>query len=209
MSESVRQLAASNTFITKKQAREVLGLTVDQSVSAFENLVRWGWLIREEHGIYRFNEQKAQAREASVEDRIWRLCRMIKPSFSVAELASQGGTTANYVYRLLRTYRADGFVAQAGRRAALTGSMEKLWRLTPKGRSQRDRPILPEWTPDPQIAMAVKLNRLICTGMVVRFEDARAEAIKLCGEIARALGGMDESTEAEAAAEGKGEKGDG
>lgn len=182
-SEAVRQLAASSVILTKKQAREALGISVDQAVSAFDNLVRYGWLIREEHGVYRFNERKEPAREASVEERIWRLCRMIKPSFSAAQLAAEGGTTTNYVYRLLRAYRAAGFIAAAGRKKALSGSTEKLWRLTPKGRTRRERPVIEEWTPDPLVALVVKLNRLVCTGLAARIPFEAENAVRLCLEL--------------------------
>lgn len=179
--ESVRQFAAANCLVRRKQVADALGLTLDQARAAIVALVGQGSLKRVAHGWYEFTGVRESKHEAPVEERIWRAMR-INPKFAASDIAMQAGTTASYFYKRLREYRAEGYVKPAGQRV-VPGGREKLWRLTMKGRDLLERPKIDEYRADPLVADAVKLNKLVCTGMARRFEDARAEALRLCASI--------------------------
>ena len=188
ITDRVRQYAAAGNIIRKAQAADALGLTPEQVKSAVQTLVEQGWLRRIEHGIYRFEPRTASAHEAPLEDRIWRAMR-INPKWACSDIAIQAGTTVSYVYKRMRDYVAEHLVAPAGRRP-VAGASEKLWRLTGKGKQHLDRPPVEPFEPDPLVVAAVKLNRLVCTGMAARPGDAQVEAIRLCRELEKKLSGV-------------------
>ncbi len=184
--EPVRQFAAANGVVRKKQVADALGITVEQARYAFETLVKQGHMRKVGLGSYEFVEQRRDVREAPLEDKIWRAMR-INPTFSSSDVAIQAGTTKSYFYKRLREYRAEGFVKPAGVRRVPAGT-EKLWRMTGKGRDLQDRPRVVEFRADPLVVLAVNLNKLICTGRAQRYEDARHEAQRLAAEIISELG---------------------
>ena len=182
--ERVRQYASVAGLVTRLQIREALGLTAGQARSATETLVKQGRLVRIGHGTYEFVSERRSAREAPLEDRIWHAMR-ISPKFSASEIARLSGSTTSYIYKRMRIYRAEEFVASQGRRETPAGT-EKLWRLTAKGQEHIQRPAVEEYQPDPLIVAAVKLNRLVCTGLI-RFVEGREEALRLVLEIGNML----------------------
>lgn len=183
--ERVRQFASANSMVRKKQIAEALELTVNQVRTAVESLIAQGYLKQVSHGVYEFTDRKVSAREAPVDDRIWHAMR-INPSWSASDIAMQAGSTTSYIYKQLRYYRAEGFVRQAGQRA-VPGGREKLWRLTLKGCNHLIKPQVDPFEPDSLVVMAVKLNKLVCTGAAMRFVDEREEAKRLCSDIGYAL----------------------
>ena len=66
------------------------------------------------------------------------------------------------------------------------GGAAKVWRLTAEASRMVDVPSVEEYSPDPMVIAAVRLNRLVCMGLV-RFVDERSEAIRLCREISAGL----------------------
>lgn len=184
--EPVRQFAAANGVVRKKQVADALGITVEQARYAIETLVGQGHLRRIGLGSYEFVEQRRVDRGAPLEDKIWRAMR-VNPTFSSSDVAIQAGTTKSYFYKRLREYRAEGFVKPAGVRQ-VPGGVEKLWRMTGKGREHLERPRVVEFRADPLVVKVVNLNKLICTGRAQRYEDARHEAQRLAAEIIADLG---------------------
>jgi len=180
--DTVCRYAAANSLVRKKQIEKALGIHKSQVVHAIDQLVRTGRLVKIGHGTFEFVDKPLPGKGAPINDRIWKGMR-IKPTFSCSELAMLAGTTTSYVYKLMRRYRGKGLVVQHGRRPALSGASEKVWRLTPKGREHLKRPRVADFEPDPLILKAVKLNRLICTGMVLHMVDERQKAMRLCREI--------------------------
>ncbi|MCE5242897.1 MAG: hypothetical protein LLF99_06835 [Desulfobacteraceae bacterium] len=178
--ERVRQCAAACGVVTRARLRESLGLTAAQVQHAVETLVKRGRLNRIGRGAYEFLPEAGRPREAPPEDRIWHAMR-ISPKFSSSEIARLAGSTTSCIYKRLRVYRAEGLVAQLGRRQ-VPGGAEKLWRLTAKGREHIERPAVDDFKPDPLTVAVVRLNRFICTGQV-RFVDELKESIRLAAEI--------------------------
>jgi hypothetical protein len=183
--DAVRNYAAINFTVSKKQVREALGLTVDQSKNAFDNLLKTGNLRRIGHGVYQFVD-RIERPQAEIMDKIWRAMKVSGP-FSVAEIAKLSGSTVNYVYKRFRQYRADGFIKDAGSRPTYGTGTEKLFRLTVKGKKKAHNPRVENWQPDPLALAAVNLNRLICSGVAVRDKDAAIEAMGLLKVLKKGL----------------------
>jgi DNA-binding MarR family transcriptional regulator len=110
----------------------------------------------------------------------------INPSWSAGDIAQQAGTTISYVYNRLRVYRAQGFIKRYGVET-ISGARVRIWRLTAEASKQIDLPKAQEYSPDPLVVAAVRLNKLVCQGLV-RFVDERLEAMTLCNEILKGLG---------------------
>ena len=189
ITDMVRNLAAASGFIRKPQAMDSLGLTVTQADAAIRTLKEQGFLKRVGHGTYEYRHKPMDGNESPVEDKVWRAMRL-SPTFSASELSRIAGTTTNYIHKLLRKYRSEGILVAAGQQTALSGSHEKLWRLTPKGKKQQVRPRLKTFKPDPIVIAVVALNKLVCTGMAARFEEENRKALKLCREIMEGLSGL-------------------
>jgi hypothetical protein len=186
--ELVRAYASQAGTFTKRAARETLGLSAQAVSVAVDTLLRGKRIKRVAKATYEWIPEKRAARESPLEDRIWHAMR-INSSWSAGDIALQAGSTTSYVYKRLRVYRAAGFIKQAGARRIPGGStkqLEKLWKLTMEASRKIDLPKVDEYLPDPLIVAAVRLNRLICTGLV-RFVDERKEAIRLCQEILAGL----------------------
>lgn len=194
--EAVRQFAAAQGIVRRKQVADALGLTIEQARGSIETLVAQGRLKRIGHGSYEFQEARESRREAPIEERIWHAMR-INPTFAASDIALQAGTTTSYFYKRMREYRAEGYVRPAGQRPLPGGGSERLWRLGMKGRELLDRPKVEEFHPDPVVLAVVKLNRLVCTGMAMRYEDACREAVKISCEIAGMLENRREERERE------------
>lgn len=192
ITDMVRRYASANSLIRKKQAAEALGFTKDQVVAAVGTLTDQGFLKRVAHGTYEYIDRPMAGKDSPINDRVWRGMRM-HPIFSCSELARLGGTTTNYVYKLMRRYRAEGLVAPAGRGTTLGGHHEKKWRLTPKGKQHRERPLVKAFEPDPLVMKTVMLNKLVCSGLARCMPDERARAVRLCGEIETMLGSEQET----------------
>jgi hypothetical protein len=156
--------------------------------TAVDTLMCGKRLRRVAKGTYEWIPEKAKGREAPLEERIWHAMR-INPTWSAADIAQQAGTTVSYVYKRLRIYRAAGHIKRHGIKAVPGGSA-KIWRLTAEASRQIDVPRIEEYSPDPLVVAAVRLNKLVCQGLV-RFVDERREAIRLCGEISAKLGESD------------------
>ena len=109
----------------------------------------------------------------------------INPTWSAADIAQQAATTVSYVYKRLRVYRAEGLIKRKGAKH-VPGGMVKLWRVTSLAARTIDVPRVEEYSPDSIVVAAVRLNRLVCTGLV-RFVDERREAIGLCNKIINGL----------------------
>lgn len=187
VADMVRQFAAAHGTITKLQVRQSLGLGVDQSARAVDTLLRRGFLSRLRHGVYAFVSDRSagesSGRSADMEDRI-RRAMQINERWSVAEIAQQAGTTESYVYKRLQAYRKADWVRQCGVRQKPNQCVEKLWRLTLKGRDALFASAAQEsFRPDPVVMMAVELNRLVCSGMAQHVEEHREEALRLCRDL--------------------------
>lgn len=191
ITERVRNLAAAHNFIRKQQVIETLCLTKKQADAAFNTLRDQGFLKRVGHGTYEYMQKPMEGANSPIEDKVWRAMR-ISPTFSASELARVAGTTANYVYKLFRMYRPEGFIEPAGRQTGLSGFSEKKWRLTPKGRHRRQRPRLKVFKPDPLVMAVVALNKLVCTGIAIRSEEDNRKALKFCREIEDGLRDLSE-----------------
>lgn len=186
MTDMVRAFACANSVIRKRQAAEALGLKLDQVVSAVGTLREQGFLRRISHGVYAYVDQPMAGKEAPINDRIWRGMK-IHPVFGCSELARLSGSTDNYVSKLIRQYRNEGLVEAAGRGENLSGTSEKRWRLTARGKARGERPQIKPFEADALVMKTVTLNKLVCSGMAQRLPDARAKAVKLCMEIVAAL----------------------
>lgn len=184
--EMVRNFAAANTTIRKKQVRESLGLSVEQVSYAIDTLVHQGYLKRIGHGSYLFNDY-VQKIGADINDKIWKAMKVSSGSFSSAEIARLAESSTAYVYKRFRMYRADGFLKDAGTRKTHGSGWEKLWRLTSKGKGKSMNPNLEAFTPDPLIMAAVNLNRLICSGLAVRDAEAATQAMAFIEQIKNGL----------------------
>ena len=183
--EAVRAYASRTVRISRRGTRMDLGLSAQEVDTAFDTLIRTGRIKRTGKGIYQWCE-KRKGKEAPLEARIWHAMRINSPSWSASDIAQQAGTTTSYVYKRLRVYRAEGFIQRAGIKRVPGGAV-RLWRLTSTAAKMIELPRVEEYSPDPLAVAAVRLNRLICTGLV-RFVDERREAINLCNEIVNRSG---------------------
>ncbi len=182
--EMVRNFAAVNGTVQKKQIKKSLDLSQDQVVYAVNTLVDQGYLIRIGHGLYQFSDI-VEKPLADITDKVWRAMG-IRPSFSASDIAKLSGSTVNYIYKLFRAFKADGFIKNAGVRP-VPGSREKLYRLTIKGEKQALNPKLETFKPDPLVMAVVNLNRLICSGVAIRDQEAGEIALKLVEQIKNGL----------------------
>jgi molybdopterin converting factor small subunit len=177
---AVRAYAATTGRFTRAAVRSALGLSEQSASTAIDTLLRGGriqWVAR---ATYEWVPEKKPNREAPLEDRIWHAMR-INQTFTSADIALQAGTTVSYVYKRLRLYRSEGFVKQRGVKR-VNGASCKLWRLTSDASQKIEVPVVKDYSPDPAAVAAVRLNRLVCTGLV-RFEDERKQAVSLCKEL--------------------------
>jgi hypothetical protein len=182
--EKIWQVGAALGKFSPKQLRET-GFTDDQVNTALKTLQHQGKLRKIGRGQYELTNERQKVREAPLEERIWHAMR-INPSWSCSEIALQAGTTVSYVYKRLRAYRAEGFVKRAGARQ-VSGGMERLWRLSGKGRENLARPEVEIFEPDPAVMLAINLAKLVATGLAKNCEDARAKALGYCNELAGLL----------------------
>lgn len=195
LTDVVRQYAAVQTTVSRKQTREALGLAVSQVDYVFKDLLAQGWLVKVQSGVYAFQDVSRFSREAPIEDRIWKAMR-INPHFSAADIARQSGSTDNYVAKKLRQYRDAGWVVHRRSQSNISGTGRvKVWSLTLQGRDRLERPVLEAYRPDPLIESAVKLNRLVCTGVATRRRVDHAKAIALCDQIKTMLSESGDSHE--------------
>ncbi len=178
--EQVRQFAAGTGTFTRAACREGLGLSAQQVDTAIDTLLRGKWLRKVGKATFEWMREKKAAREAPIEERIWHAMR-INPSWSAADIAIQAGTTVNYVYKRLRAYRAEGYVARNGSRSVPGGTV-RFWRITAKGRDHLVAPRVEEFVPDPVVMLAIKINRLVSSGMT-RFPDEKEAARAACKEL--------------------------
>jgi DNA-binding MarR family transcriptional regulator len=181
----VREYAAAAGTFRKIEAQAALGLTVDQVKRAVETLYRQGYLRRIRHGLYQANSV-VESPVADLNDKIWRAMK-VSSTFSAGDIAKLAASTKSYVYKRFRVFRADGLIKQSGMQWSGNNAMEKLWRLTPKGKEKALAPALEAYTPDPVVMAAVNLNRLICSGLAVRSAASAKEALVHVGTIRAAL----------------------
>lgn len=174
--EMVKNFAAANGIVKKKEARESLGLSSDQTKYAFDNLVKGGYLRRIDHGLYQFCELVQKPGIEGV-DKIWRAMQ-ISTTFSAAEIARLASSSTAYVYKRFRQYRADGYLKEAGVKRTYGSGQEKLWRLTLKGKNKAQAPNVEAFEPDPLVMATVNLNRLICSGFAFRSKDTATQALE-------------------------------
>jgi hypothetical protein len=186
--EMVRQFAAANTTVRKKQVRESLDISYNETDYAFDCLVAQGYLKRIGHGAYLFNDY-VQKSGPDINDKIWRAMKVSNGAFSAAEIARLAESSTAYVYKRFRMYKADEYIKDAGQRKTHGSGWEKLYRLTAKGKERALNPNLEQFTPDPLVMAAVNLNRLICSGLAVRDPEAAKQALGFIEEIKNGLEG--------------------
>jgi len=187
--QMIRNYAAVNGIIRKKEARDALGMTEDEVTRSFQTLMRQGSLEVVERGVYRFVENINKPIPAAT-DKVWRAMRMSQ-AFTAGEIAMLAGTSIDYVYKRFRIYRADGYLKPAGVRRTGPTSRTKLWRLTGKGKQRAQNPSAETYTPDALIMAAVNLNRLVCSGLVARNKDAGDQACAIADEIKEVIKALD------------------
>lgn len=183
--QMLRNFAAANSVIKKSEAKKALNLTKNQVGSCFDTLVRQGYLTRIGHGLYK-SVPTVEKPCCEVTEKIWRAMK-VKRVFSYADIALLAGTTKDYVYKLSRGFRAEGYLKPSGARKTYGSGTEKLFRLTIKGQNKARQPNVEQFTPDPLVMDAVNLNRLVCSGLVIRKERAAKEAIVICHSIIQSL----------------------
>jgi len=183
--EMLRNYAAANGIIKKREVKKALDFTPRQIDSSFGNLAKSGELERVSHGVYKF-VPIVEKPVFDVTEKIWRAMKA-KRKFSASDIAMLAETTIAYVYKLFRRCRADGYIKQAGVRSTYGSGKEKLWRLTLKGRNKAVKPNVAEFTPDPLVMDTVNLNRLVCSGLAAREEASADDAITLCKRIINRL----------------------
>jgi len=176
--DMLRQYAATNSIIQKKEVKTALNFSQTEINRCFDTLRQSGELIRVGRGIYKF-VATVETQSFEVTDKIWRAMK-VKRVFSCSDIAMLAETTIAYVYKLFRKYRADGFIKQQGVRATHGSGEEKIWRLTLRGQNKARKPNVEQFKPDPLVMDAVNLNRLVCSGLVRRDEDSARHAIALC-----------------------------
>jgi len=173
--QAVRNYAAVNFTVTKKQVRECLNLTVDQAACSFDTLLRQGYLRRTGHGVYQFVDQ-VEKPAVEISDKIWRAMK-VSNAFTAPEVAKLAESSAAYVYKRFRKYAAEGYIKRSGIKKNAQGTHERLWRLTPAGKKKAQNPKVEAWSPDPMVRAAVNLNRLVCSGVAVRDKESATEAM--------------------------------
>ena len=171
----IKNFVAVNGTISKKEARNYLGITPYQSDKAFDNLVRQGHLRGIDYGVYQF-VGTIQKPPVTISDKIWRAMKIL-PRFSAREVAKLASSTLPYVYKRFRVYRSENLIRQAGVRTVETGGVEKVWRLTQAGKKKAQNPREFTWKSDPLNKATVVLNRLVCSGVAVRDKAAAQEAL--------------------------------
>jgi len=192
--QMIRNYAAVNGVIKKKEAREALGMDEELVSRSFRTLVRQGSLEVVERGIYRFIE-RIDKPVAETTDKIWRAMRMSQ-AFSANEIAMLSGTSTAYVYKRFHVYKADGYIKPAGIRTTGTTGRIKLWRLTRKGKNKAQNTSTEVYIPDSLVVAAVHLNRLVCSGLVIRDKSAADQACDIADAIKEAIQALDmESSE--------------
>ncbi|MCF6246897.1 MAG: hypothetical protein L3J69_05995 [Desulfobacula sp.] len=183
--QMLRNFAAANSVIKKSEAKKALNLTKNQVSSCFDTLIRQGYLTRIGHGLYK-SVPTVEKPVCEVTEKIWRAMK-VKRVFAYADIAMLADTTKDYVYKLFRGFRAEGYVKPAGARPTYGSGTEKLFRLTIKGQNKARKPNIEQFKPDPLVMDTVNLNRLVCSGLVIRKESAAKEAIVICHSIIQGL----------------------
>ena len=183
--EMLRNYAAVNSIIKKSEVKTALNFTPNQVKHSFDTLVRDGYLTRIGHGIYKF-VPTVEKPACEVTEKIWRAMK-VKRVFSYSDLAMLAETSKDYVYKLFRKYRAEKYIKPAGVRPTYGSGTEKLFRLTLKGQKKARNPNVEQFKPDPLVMDAVNLNRLVCSGLVIREESAAIESIAICKRIIHSL----------------------
>lgn len=187
--QMIRNYAAVNGLVRKKEVRDALGMEEDMVTRGFQTLMRQECLEVVERGLYRFVENiNKPIPEAT--DKVWRAMRMSQ-AFSASEIAMLAGTSVDYVYKRFRIYRAEGYIKPAGVRPAGASGRTKLWRLTATGKKRAQNPSAETFTPDALTMAAVNLNRLICSGLVARDKGAADQACALAEEIKAFIADLD------------------
>lgn len=176
--QALRNFCSANSVIKRKEAKLALNLTASQLNQGLDTLVRQGYLTRIGHGLYKF-VPTVEKPACEVTEKVWRAMK-VKRVFAYSDLAMLAGTSKNYIYKLFRKYRAENYIKPAGARPTHGSGTEKLWRLTIKGQNKARQPNVDNFTPDPLVMDAVNLNRLVCSGLVIRDENAAKEAIGIC-----------------------------
>lgn len=179
----VRQYAMTNKLFTRKQAVADLGYSVNQVNHAVNTLRASGLVKSIQHGLLVWVESESHRPASStVQDKVWRSLQ-VNPVFTSHDVARQAGVNVSYAARKIREYRKSGLVEQCGMTKSNDNAPIRKWRLTGKGKENVERPSLIEFEPDPLVDRAVKLNRLVCTGLAARNDVDRKKAVDLCDEI--------------------------
>lgn len=181
----LRNYAAANVVFKRLDAKVALAMTPTQINRACDALLRQGYIERIGHGMYKSNTV-VEKPGCDVTDKVWRAMK-VKKVFSYADLAMLAGTSKEYIYKLFRKYRAEGYVKPSGVRKTYGSGTEKLFRLTIKGQNKARTPNVETFKPDALVMDAVNLNRLVCSGLAVREESAALEAVGLCERIIKGL----------------------
>ncbi|MCG8643214.1 MAG: hypothetical protein MI862_26045 [Desulfobacterales bacterium] len=186
--EMLRNFAAAHPVLKRNEARKALGLTCSQVTRSIETLVRQGFLIRIGHGLYQ-TVSIVEKPACEVTTKVWRAMK-VKRVFSYADIAKLAQTSKEYLYKLFRAYKADGYIKNAGINTTRTVKgygTEKLFRLTIKGQNKARQPNISEFKIDPLTNDAIELNRLVCSRLVVRDEKAALDAVTICERIIETL----------------------
>ncbi|MCG8642490.1 MAG: hypothetical protein MI862_22380 [Desulfobacterales bacterium] len=128
-------------------------------------------------------------------EKIWRAMK-VKRVFSCTEIAGLANASQTDVHGLFRAYKADGYIRNAGVRPSRTGrdcEPEKLFRLTVKGQNRARQPDVASFKTDPLAGDAIELNRLVCSRLVIRDDNAAKEAIRICRRMIKTLNAEMES----------------
>lgn len=173
--EMVKNYAAVNGTVRMTEVRQIMGITNEQVLYAFDNLKKQGHLRRVSHGLYQFVDT-VEKPPIEVLDKIWRAMK-ISGSFSATEIAKLADSTTSYVYKRFRAYKADGFIREAGLRPTFGSGTEKLWRLTKDGKEKAQNPNIETWTPEPINLACLNLARLVCSGVAARSKEMALEAL--------------------------------
>ncbi|MCK5100796.1 MAG: hypothetical protein KAR45_21990, partial [Desulfobacteraceae bacterium] len=185
ITEMIRCFAVVKGIISKKDARQSLGLTVEQVSSAFATLIKQGYLRRIKRGLYQFTEF-VEKPGLKINDKIWKAMK-ISSSFSISDIIKLTDSTSGYVYNRFREYRADGYIKEAGVRRTIGSKQEKIWRLTLKGKEKAQKPNISAYKPDPLVMAVVNLNRLVCSGLAIRSKESADQAMVFMEEIKKGL----------------------
>lgn len=186
--EMLRNFAAANPVLKRSEARRALGMDDRQITQSIKTLVDKGFLIRIGRGQYQ-TVAIVEKPKCDVSKRVWRAMK-VKRKFSYGDIAKLARTSKEYVYKLFRVFRADGYIKNAGSRNIRTArgyGAEKLFRLTIKGENKARQPDITEFKVDPLTQDAIDVNRLICSRLAIRDEKAAVETIAICNRIITAL----------------------